>query len=64
MDGLSRPLVLYPTNDIEISDAQVHQRGARGRQYVVLLLLRGQREARKREGKEGNPSSFEAISLT
>lgn len=36
MDGLSRPFVLYPTNDIEISDAQVHKRGARGRQYVVF----------------------------
>jgi hypothetical protein len=24
-DWLSRPLVLYPTNDIEISDAQVHE---------------------------------------
>ena len=38
LDWLSRPLVLYPTNDIEISDAQVHQRGTGGRQYVVCLL--------------------------
>lgn len=36
LDWLSRPLVLYPTNDIEISDAQVHQRGTGGRQYVVF----------------------------
>jgi len=26
MDWLSRPLVFYPTNDIEISDAQGHQK--------------------------------------
>jgi len=38
-DWLSRPSVLSPTNDIEISDAQVHEEGAGGRQYVVLSEL-------------------------
>jgi hypothetical protein len=37
-DWLSRPLVLSPTNDIEISDARVHEEGAGGRQYVVCLF--------------------------
>ena len=36
-DWLSRPSVLSPTNDIEISDARVHEEGAGGRQYVVLI---------------------------
>jgi len=36
-DWLSRPSVLSPTNDIEISDARVHEEGAGGRQYVVLV---------------------------
>jgi len=38
-DWLSRPSVLSPTNDIEISDARVHEEGAGGRQYVVFGLL-------------------------
>ena len=36
-DWLSRPSVLSPTNDIEISDARVHEEGAGGRQYVVSV---------------------------
>jgi hypothetical protein len=47
-DWLSRPLVLSPTNDIEISDARVHEEGAGGRQYVVFGLLQ------QRNGEEMN----------
>ena len=47
LDWLSRPSVLYPTNDNKISDAQVHEEGTRGRQYVVLVWCR--KETQKEE---------------
>lgn len=46
-DWLSRPSVLSPTNDIEISDARVHEEGAGGRQYVVCLYKLADQKKKK-----------------
>jgi hypothetical protein len=51
-DWLSRPSVLSPTNDIEISDARVHEEGAGGRQYVVLVCINLQDKERKRQERK------------
>jgi hypothetical protein len=47
-DWLSRPSVLSPTNDIEISDARVHEEGAGGRQYVVFVCVNLQDKSKER----------------
>lgn len=52
--GCLGPLFYIPRTILKISDAQVHQRGARGRQYVVCLVVsRSRAKGDVLQGKKG-----------